>query len=53
MVSDLKTHPVSVLGCQKMFIKLHHQPSANLIMENVGRACGMVKDLYSFFYLLT
>ena len=53
LVYDLKTHPLSKLGRHKMFIKLHRQPSAILIVEyreKAGRECEVQ---YSFFYLLT
>ena len=53
LVYDLKTHPLSKLGRHKMFIKLHRQPSAILVVEygeRPGRECEIQ---YSFFYLLT
>ena len=53
LLYDLKTHPLSKLGRHKMYIKLHRQPSAILVVEyreKVGRECEVQ---YSFYYLIT
>ena len=53
LVYDLKTHPLSKLGRHKMFIKLHKQPSAVLVVEFVEKTDRECEIQYSFYYLLT
>lgn len=50
---DLKTHPLSKMGRHKMFVRLHKQPSAILVVdysEKPGKECEIQ---YNYYYLLT
>jgi len=53
LLYDLKTHPLSKLGRHKMFIKLHKQPSAVLVVEYSEKPERECEIQYSFYYLLT
>jgi len=53
LLYDLKTHPLSKLGRHKMFIKLHKQPSAVLVVEFSEKPERECEIQYSFYYLLT
>ena len=50
---DLKSHPLSKMGRHKMYVRLHKQPSAILVVdysEKPGRECEIQ---YNYYYLLT
>jgi len=53
LLYDLKTHQLSKLGRHKMFIKLHKQPSAVLVVEFAEKPERECEIQYSFYYLLT
>jgi len=53
LVYNLNTHPLSKLGRHKMFVRLHRQPAAILVVEfaeKKGRECEIQ---YNYYYLLT
>ena len=50
---DLKTHPLSKMDRHKMYVRLHKQPSAILVVdysEKPGKECEIQ---YNYYYLLT
>ena len=52
---DLKTHPLSKLASkqQTMYIKLHKQPSAVLVVEFAEKAGSECEIQYNYYFLLT
>ena len=50
---DLKTHPLSKMGRHKMYVRLHKQPSAILVVEFSEKSGKECEIEYNYYYLLT